>query len=123
MNQEEFNSLIDSLVEAVKDYKLYFVVDLYDAVYEKVTRCEYTFKPSKAWELVTFARTLEDHAHSINGMDRIFKDAEEFILERNEANREEIEQALDGIMMDYAYEILKIATIQRYQEKHNYEND
>ena len=54
MNQEKFDSLIDSLVDSVKEYNLDDSFDYYDAIHQICDRCDHSFVNYKAWQLVDF---------------------------------------------------------------------
>ena len=56
MNQNKFNSLIDSLVDSVKDYNLDDSFDHYNAIIEICSACDHSFVYFKAWQLVNFVK-------------------------------------------------------------------
>ena len=56
MKKQEFESLIDSLVESVGDYDLNDGFDAYDAAHKVCSGCNHSFVTGKAWALVNYAR-------------------------------------------------------------------
>lgn len=107
MKQEKFNSLIDSLVESVKDYKLDSSFDHYNAIVELCASCDHSFVYYKAWRLVHFVKF--DHG---SYDDNLFDDVEREVQD-NDHNTDDI--TLNDYMMTYAFNILKVATLKKYE--------
>ena len=115
MKKQEFESLIDSLVESVSDYvdngvdamgEINGYFDACDAVHEVCSRCDHSFMTGKAWALVDYARS-EDR--------ELFLDAESESLLIGQANGHDL--TLDAMMLSVAFQILKLETLKRYFEK------
>ena len=109
MNQEKFNSLIDSLVESVKDYNLNDSFDHYDAIHEICSNCDHSFVYYKAWQLVNFVKF--DHG---SYDDTLFDEVEREVQD-NDHNTDDI--TLNDYMMTYAFNILKVATLKKYESQ------
>jgi hypothetical protein len=107
MNTEKFNSLIDSLVDSVKDYNLDTSFDYYDAILEICSNCDHSFVYYKAWQLVNFVK-FEHGSYDGN----LFDEVEEEVQE-NDHNTDDI--TLNDYMMNYAFNILKVATLKKYE--------
>tara|TARA_R110000868_G_scaffold109331_3_gene297488 strand:+ start:1222 stop:1566 length:345 start_codon:yes stop_codon:yes gene_type:complete len=107
MNQEKFNSLIDSLVDSVKDYNLDNSFDSYDAIVEICSNCDHSFVYFKAWQLVNFVK-FDCGAHD----DTLFDEVETEVQD-NDHNTDDI--TLNDYMMTYAFNILKVATLKKYE--------
>lgn len=105
MNQTKFDSLIDSLVESVKDYNLDDSFDHYFAIIEICDNCDHSFVYFKAWQLVNFVRfNIFD--------DNLFDEVEREVQE-NDHNTDNV--TLNDLMMSYAFQILKVATLKKYE--------
>ena len=109
MNQEKFNSLIDSLVESVKGYNLDDSFDHYSAINEICSTCDHSFVYGKAWDLVSFVKF--DHG---SYDDTLFDEVEREVQD-NDHNTDDI--ILNDYMMTYAFNILKVATLKKYEEQ------
>ena len=109
MNQEKFNSLIDSLVDSVKDYNLDDSFDYYNAIIEICSNCDHSFVYFKAWQLVYFVKF--DHG---SYDDTLFDEVEREVQD-NDYNTDDI--ILNDYMMTYAFNILKVATLKKYNEQ------
>tara|TARA_R100001510_G_C7490778_1_gene98683 strand:- start:180 stop:545 length:366 start_codon:yes stop_codon:yes gene_type:complete len=105
MKREEFDSLIDSLVESVEDY-VKNGDDVRDAVRQICYRSEHCIYYGKAWELVDYAR-FQDR--------ELFLDAESESLLIGQANGHDL--TLDEMMLSVAFQILKLETLKRYFAK------
>lgn len=105
MNQNEFNSLIDSLVDSVKDYKLDDSFDHYNAIFEICNNCTYSFEYYRSWQLVDFVKF--DYSE-------LFDQAE---MEVKELCHHDQKSTLNDIILDYAFQILKVATLKKYNEQ------
>jgi hypothetical protein len=105
MNQNEFNSLIESLVESVKDYNLDHSFDHYDAIHQICEGCDHSFVNYKAWQLVDFVKF--DYSE-------LFDQAE---MEVKELCYHDQKSTLNDIILDYAFQILKVATLKKYNEQ------
>jgi hypothetical protein len=105
MNQNEFNSLIDSLVDSVKDYNLNDSFDHYNAIVEICDNCNYSFEYYRAWQLVNFVKF--DYSE-------LFDEAE---MEVKELCHHDQKSTLNDIILDYAFQILKVATLKKYNEQ------
>ena len=111
MNQEKFNSLIDSLVESVKDYNLDDSFDYYDAICEICDNCNYSFEYYRAWQLVNFVRfNMYDNGAKIQLFDEVEREVQD-----NDHNTDDVN--LDDYMMTYAFNILKVATLKKYESQ------
>tara|TARA_R100001086_G_scaffold160126_1_gene86003 strand:- start:376 stop:819 length:444 start_codon:yes stop_codon:yes gene_type:complete len=115
MKRQDFDSLIDSLVESVGDYvdngvdamgEINDAFDAYDAVHEICSRCDHSSVTGKAWTLVNYARS-EDR--------ELFLDAESESLLIGQANGHDL--TLDAMMLSVAFQILKLETLKRYFAK------
>ena len=105
MNQSKFDSLIDSLVEAVKDYNLDDSFDHYSAIIEICDNCDHSFVYGKAWDLVSFVKfDCYD--------DNLFDEVEREVQDNNH-NTDDV--TLNDLMMSYAFQILKVATLKKYE--------
>ena len=105
MNQNEFDSLIDSLVDSVKDYNLDDSFDYYNAIHEICEGCDHSFVNYKAWQLVDFVKF--DYSE-------LFDQVE---LEVKELCHHDQKNTLNDIILDYAFQILKVATLKKYNEQ------
>jgi hypothetical protein len=105
MNQNEFDSLIDSLVDSVKDYNLNDSFDHYDAIHQICDGCDHSFVNYKAWQLVDFVKF--DYSE-------LFDEAE---MEVKELCYHDQKSTLNDIILDYAFQILKVATLKKYNEQ------
>ena len=106
MNQEKFNSLIDSLIDSVKDYNLDDSFDHYDAIHQICENCNYSFEYYRAWQLVNFVR--------FDMCEPYFYEVE---IEVKELCRYDETTSLDDIILHYAFYILKTATLKKYNEQ------
>ena len=109
MNQNQYDSLIDSLVESVKDYNLDDSFDHYDAIVEICANCDHSFVYYKAWQLVNFVKF--DHG---SYDDTLFDEVEREVQD-NDHNTDDI--TLNDYMMTYAFNILKVATLKKYESQ------
>jgi len=105
MNQNEYDSLIDSLVDSVKDYNLNDSFDHYDAIHQICSGCDHSFVNYKAWQLVDFVKF--DYSE-------LFDEAE---MEVKELCHHDQKSTLNDIILDYAFNILKLATLKKYNEQ------
>jgi len=112
MNLEKFNSLIDSLVESVKDYNLNDSFDHYDAIHEICSNCDHSFVYYKAWQLVNFVRFEHFNVEGLG----LFYEVETEVKD-NDHNTDDI--TLNDYMMSYAFNILKVATLKKYESQVN----
>lgn len=111
MNQNEFNELIDSLVESVNDYNLDDSFDYYNAIHEICENCNYYFEYYRAWQLVNFVRfDMYDNGEKIQLFDAVE-------LEVKDLFRYDETTSLNDIMLSYAFQILKLATLKKYNER------
>lgn len=107
MNQNKFNSLIESLVDSVNDYNLDSSFDNYNAIIEICDNCDHSFVYYKAWKLVTFVKfDCYD--------DNLFDEVEREVQDNNH-NTDYI--TLNDYMMTYAFNILKVATLKKYESQ------
>ena len=113
MNQYIFNSLIDSLVDSVKDYNL-DELSHYDAINEICYNCNYSFEYYRAWQLVNFVRfdMCDDGARI-----KLFDEAEMEVEELCNFERSKGSNGLDDYMLCFAFHILKVATLKKYNEQ------
>ena len=111
MNQNEFDSLIDSLVDSVKDYNLDDSFDHYNAIVEICGNCNYAFEYYRAWQLVNFVRF--EHFNIEGGLG-LFYEAEMEVKE-NGHNTDDV--SLDDYILSFAFNILKVATLKKYNEQ------
>jgi hypothetical protein len=109
MNQEKFDSLIDLLVDSVKDYNLDSSFDYYNAIVEICANCDHSFVYFKAWQLVNFVKF--DHG---SYDDTLFDEVEREVQD-NDHNTDDI--TLNDYMMSYAFNILKVATLKKYESQ------
>ena len=107
MNTEKFNSLIDSLVDSVNDYNLDSSFDYYDSILEICSNCDHSFVYYKAWQLVNFVK-FEHGSYDGNLFDEVEREVQE-----NDHNTDDI--TLNDYMMTYAFNILKVATLKKYE--------
>lgn len=107
MNQNKFDSLIDSLVESVKDYNLDSSFDSYNAIIEICSNCDHSFVYYKAWQLVNFVK-FDHGSYDDNLFDEV-----EMEVKDNDHNTDDI--TLDDYMLSYAFNILKVATLKKYE--------
>ena len=105
MNTEKFNSLIDSLVDSVNDYNLDSSFDYYDSIIEICSNCDHSFVHYKAWQLVNFVK-FEHGSYDDNLFDEVEREVQENY--RNDIT-------LNDYMMTYAFNILKVATLKKYE--------
>ena len=111
MTQNEFDSLIDSLVESVKDYNLDDSFDYYYAIHEICANCNYSFEYYRAWQLVNFVRfDMYDNGARFNLFDAVEREVKE-----NDHNTDDVN--LDDRMLSFAFNILKVATLEKYNEQ------
>lgn len=114
MNQNEFDSLIDSLVESVKDYNLNDSFDYYDAIHQICEGCDYSFVNYKAWQLVKFVRfDVYDYDCRYFGSGKINL-YDEVQAEYKELCSYDDKTDLNDIILSYAFHILKVATLKKY---------
>ena len=115
MKKQEFESLIDSLVESVSGYvdngvdamgEINDGFDAYDATNDVCSGCDHSFMNGKAWALVNYARA-EDR--------ELFLDAESESLLIGQANGHDL--TLDKMILSVAFQILKLETLRRYFAK------
>ena len=104
MELSEFDSLIDSLTESVKDYNLDDSFDYWDAIHEICSGCDYSFVYYKAWLLVDFVRTENRD---------LFDEAEDSRIDLDH-NSDTVR--LDDIILNQAFHILKTATLEKWEE-------
>jgi len=110
MTQNEFDSLIDSLVDSVKDYNLDDSFDHYDAIHEICGNCNYSFEYYRSWQLVNFVRfDMYDNGEKIQLFDEV-----EIEVKDNGHNTDDVN--LDDIILSYAFNILRFATLKKYEE-------
>ena len=115
MKQNEFDSLIDSLVDSVKDYNLNDSFDHYDAIIEICDNCNYSFEYYRAWKLVNFVRfDMYDNGAKIQLFDEV-----EMEVKENGHNTDDVN--LDDYMLSFAFNILKVATLKKYESQVNQE--
>ena len=115
MKQNEFDSLIDSLVDSVKDYNLNDSFDHYDAIIEICDNCNYSFEYYRAWKLVNFVRfDMYDYEAKIQLFDEV-----EMEVKENGHNTDDVN--LDDYMLSFAFNILKVATLKKYESQVNQE--
>jgi len=112
MNQNEFDSLIDSLVDSVKGYNLDDLFDHYDAIHEICGNCNYSFEYYRAWQLVNFVRFEHFDIFDFEGGSSLFYEVEKEV-EKNDHNTDDV--SLDAYMLSYAFQILKVATLKKYE--------
>lgn len=111
MNQNEFDSLIDSLVDSVKDYNLNDSFDHYDAIIEICENCNYYFEYYRAWKLVNFVRfDMYDNGEKIQFFDQVEMEIEELCSYDQSTS-------LNDIILHYAFNILKLATLKKYESQ------
>jgi len=110
MNQDKFNSLIDSLVESVKDYNLDTSFDYYNAIIEICSNCDHSFVYYKAWKLVNFVRFEHFNVEGLG----LFYEVETEVKD-NDHNTDDVN--LDDYMLTYAFNILKVATLKKYESQ------
>jgi hypothetical protein len=111
MNQNEFDSLIDSLVDSVKDYNLDDSFDHYDAIVQICDNCNYSFEYYRSWQLVNFVRF--EHSNAQGGLGLFY----EVEMEVKELCYHDQKSTLNDIILDYAFQILKVATLKKYNEQ------
>ena len=104
MKRQDFDSLIDSLAESVKDYNLDESFDHWNAIHEICASCDHSFVYGKAWRLVDYTRFV----------DRELFDKAASALAENDHNTDNI--SLDDYMLSYAFHILQIATLEKWEE-------
>ena len=112
MTQNEFDSLIDSLVDSVKDYNLDDSFDHYNAIIEVCENCNYYFEYYRAWQLVNFVRfeLYNDYSARLSLFDEV-----EMEVKHNGPNTDDV--SLDDYMLSYAFNILKVATLKKYESQ------
>lgn len=109
MNQNKFDSLIDSLVDSVKEYNLDDSFDHYNAIVEICDNCNYSFEYYRAWQLVNFVRfDMYDNGARIQLFDEV-----EMEVKENDHNTDDVN--LDDYMLSFAFNILKVATLKKYE--------
>lgn len=108
MNQNEFDSLIDSLVDSVKDYNLDDSFDHYCAIHEICDNCNYSNEYYRAWQLVAFVKF--DYSE-------LFDEAEMEVKELGHNTGYRGDSTLDDYMLSFAFQILKVATLKKYNEQ------
>ena len=114
MKQNEFDSLIDSLVDSVKDYNLDDSFDYYNAIVEICGNCNYSFEYYKAWQLVSFVRfDMYDNGARFN----LFDAVEMEVKENGHNTGYRSDSNLDNYMLSFAFNILKVATLEKYNEQ------
>ena len=112
MNQNEFDELIDSLVESVKDYNLYDSFDYYNAIVEICDNCNYSFEYYRAWQLVNFVRfDMYDNGAKLN----LFDEVEMEVKDNGHNTGYRGDSNLDDYMLSFAFNILKVATLKKYE--------
>jgi hypothetical protein len=112
MTQNEFEDLIDSLVESVTlNYDLDDSFDHYDAIIEVCENCNYSFEYYRAWQLVNFVRfDMYDNGAKLQLFDEV-----EMEVKENGHNTDDVN--LDDYMLSFAFNILKVATLKKYNEQ------
>jgi hypothetical protein len=110
MNQNEFDELIDSLVDSIKDYNLDDSFDHYDAIVEICGNCNYSFEYYRAWQLVNFVRFEHFNAEGLG----LFYEVEMEVKD-NDHNTDDVN--LDDYMLSFAFNILKVATLKKYESQ------
>jgi len=111
MNQNKFDSLIDSLVDSVKNYNLDDSFDHYNAIIEICDNCNYSFEYYRAWQLVNFVRfDMYDNGLKIQLFDEV-----EIEVKDNGHNTDDTN--LDDYILSFAFNILKVATLKKYSEQ------
>jgi len=111
MNQNEFDSLIDSLADSVKDYNLDDSFDHYDAIVEICGNCNYSFEYYRSWQLVNFVRF--EHFNIEGGLSLFYE--VEMEVKDNGHNTDDVR--LDDYMLSFAFNILKVATLKKYESQ------
>ncbi len=110
MNQNEYDELIDSLVESVTlNYDLNEAFGYYDAIIEVCENCNYYFEYYKAWQLVSFVR--------FDMYDNNLFDEAEMEVKYNSIHFNDPNYKFDDLIMSYAFHILKTATLKKYNEQ------
>lgn len=109
MTQNEFDSLIDSLVDSVKDYNLDDSFDHYNAIVEICDTCNHSFEYYRAWQLVNFVRFEHHNDYGLGLFDEV-----EMEVKGNGHNTDDV--SLDDYMLSFAFNILKVATLKKYEE-------
>jgi len=104
MNLDNFNYLIDTLVESVDGYNLDDSFDYWNAIDEICSSSCYSFAYGNAWSLVDFIRFS----------DRDLFDQAEREVKENDHNTDDIN--LNDLMLSYAFQILKISTLKKWKE-------
>ena len=111
MNQNEFDSLIDSLVDSVKDYNLDDSFDHYNAIHQICSGCDHSFVNYKAWKLVNFVRfDMYDNGAKLDLFDEVEMEVKELCYHDQKST-------LNDIILDYAFNILKLATLKKYESQ------
>lgn len=111
MTQNEFDSLIDSLVESVKDYDLNDSFEYYSAIVEICGNCNYCFEYYRAWQLVNFVRfDMYDNGAKIQLFDEVEMEVKELCSFDDSTS-------FDDMMLSFAFHILKVATLKKYNEQ------
>lgn len=114
MNNKEYEDLIDSLVESVKDYNLDDSFDYYDAIHQICENCNYSFEYYRAWQLVNFVRfDMYDNGARFN----LFDAVEMEVKENGHNTGYRSNSSLDDYMLSFAFNILKVATLEKYNEQ------
>ena len=111
MTQNEFDELIDSLVESVNDYNLDDSFDHYNAIVEICGNCNYSFEYYRSWQLVNFVRF--EHFNIEGGLSLFYE--VEMEVKDNGHNTDDV--SLDDYMLSFAFNILKVATLKKYNEQ------
>lgn len=104
MNSDNFNYLIDTLVESVDGYNLDDSFDHWNAINEVCSGSCYSFVYGNAWSLVDFIRFS----------DRELFDQAEREVKDNDHNTDDV--GLNDLMLSYAFQILKISTLKKWEE-------
>lgn len=104
MNSDNFNYLIDTLVESVDGYNLDDSFDHWNAIHEICSSSCYSFVYGNAWSLVDFIRFS----------DRELFDQAEREVKDNDHNTDDV--GLNDLMLSYAFQILKISTLKKWEE-------
>lgn len=113
MTQNEYDELIESLVESVTlNYELNDSFDHYDAIHEICGNCNHSFEYYRAWQLVNFVRfDMYDNGAKIQLFDEVESEVEELCnFERSKESK-----SLDDYMLCFAFHILRVATLKKYE--------
>ena len=114
MTQNEYDELIDSLVESVTlNYDLDDSFDYYNAIVEICGNCNYSFEYYRAWQLVNFVRFEHHHDYGLG----LFYEVEMEVKENGYNTGYRGDLTLDDYMLSFAFNILKVATLKKYESQ------